>query len=77
MYALFQGPALAFADGGHAVLDVELRFAADEFLDGLDAHRAVEVRVKLLLTVKTLTLALATAGYIYSFTLLRAYSLKK
>ena len=48
LYALVQSPPLAFADGGHAVLNVEMRFSADEFLDGLDADRAVEVSMELL-----------------------------
>lgn len=56
-YALIQCPPLAFADGSHAVFNVEMWFPADELLDGLEADRAVEVSVELLVTVKTLTLA--------------------
>lgn len=56
-YALIQRPPLAFADGRHAVLDVEVRFPGDELLDGVGADRAVQVSVKLLVTEKTLTLA--------------------
>lgn len=39
------------------MLDVEMRFLPEEFLDGLEADGAVEVSVKLLVTVETLTLA--------------------
>lgn len=60
LYALIQRPPLAFADSGHAVLDVEMRFPGDELLDGLGADRAVEMSMKLLVTVKTLTLACST-----------------
>lgn len=55
--ALIQSPPLSFADGRHAVFNVEMWLSADELLDGLRADRTIEVSVKLLVTIKTLTLA--------------------
>lgn len=66
--ALIQCPPLAFADSSHATFDVEMRFSVGQFFDGLEADGAVEVSMKLLVTVKMPTSACSyhTCSYIYT-----------
>lgn len=49
---LLQCPPLTFADGRHALLNVELWFPLDQLLYALDAHGSVQVSMELLFTHK-------------------------
>lgn len=45
---LIKRPSLATANGRHTLFDVEMRFASDEFIYSLRAHRAVQMSMKFL-----------------------------
>lgn len=56
VYVLIQRSALAFLDGRHVVFNVKMWLSLNELLHGLEAHRAVEMSVQLLVGGKEIDL---------------------